>query len=229
MKFVIFLAAVLTVSISFAQSPINVTPAPLQTLDIALTPFGIDNPIKVGIVEKSGSGFVNTDIDFSLLAKVKSSDYTLTINELLSFCDDADEIFGQEQNIDALELSPYFLMNENEVAGFITIASDTAVANWITDPEYGKTAMGSWYQPIYISENFTYKGTCTHVINPDSGSEVTVYDVDINLLTGLNFLEYRIESVYEGDDEELSSNPKMVTVTAHQAVPSNAIWNAHYY
>lgn len=229
MKLVIFVAAVLTVSISFGQSPINVTPAPLQTLDITLTPFGMENPIKVGFVEKSGSGFVNTDIDFSLLAKAKPNDYSIIISELLSFCDDADEIFGQEQNIYALELSPYFLMNNNEVAGFISIVSDTAVANWVNDPEYGKTALGAWYEPVYISENYTYKGTCTYVINPDSSDAETVYDVDINLLSGLNFLEYKIESIYEGEDEALSSNPKKVIVTAHQAVPSNAKWIAHYY
>lgn len=229
MKLVFILAAVLTSSFSFAQSSITVTPVPSEPLDIALTPFGIDNPIKVGMVDKNGSGFVNTDIDFGLLAKAKPEDYTLSINELLSFCDDADEIFGQEPNIDVLELSPYFLMKDSEVEGFITIVSDTAVANWFNTPEYGKPALGAWYEPIYISKNFSYKGTCTHVINPDSGSEETVYDVELNLLTGLNFLEFKIESIYEGDNEELSSNPKKVTVTAHQAVPSNAIWMAYYY
>lgn len=229
MKLVIFLAAFLTVSITFGQSSINVTPAPLKTVDITLTPFGLDSPVKVGMVEKSGSGSVNTDIDLGLLAKAQPNNYSITISELLSFCDDADEIFGQEQNMYALELSPYFLMNNNEVEGFLSIVSDTAVAKWVNDPEYGKSALGAWYEPIYISENFTYKGTCTHVINPNSGSEATVYDVDINLVKGLNFLEYKIESVYEGDDEELSSNPKKVTVTADQAVPTNAMWIAHYY
>lgn len=229
MKAVIFLAAVLTISISFGQSPINVTPAPLQTLDIALTPFGIDNAIKVGFVDKSGSGFISTDIDFGLLAKSKPNDYKVSISELLSFCDKADELFGQEQKIDVLELSPYFLMNNNEVAGFISIVSDTAVANWVSEPEFGKSVLGAWYEPFYISDNYAYKGTCVYIINPDLGDEATVYDLDINLLKGLNFFEYKIESIYEGDDDELSSHPKKVTVTAEQAVPSNALWIAHYY
>ncbi|NEN23898.1 hypothetical protein G3O08_10340 [Cryomorpha ignava] len=229
MKIFFLLSALFFAGLVFGQTTVTISPAPAEALDLVLTPVGMDKPMMVGRVEKTGSGQVNTALDFSKISEADRSNYGITILELLSFCDNSNELFAGNNKIEAYELGPLFLMKNNELAGFITLASDTLLTKWINDPGYEKAVVGSWFELVYISANFAYTGECTQTTNLESGDIETNFQLNLDLKKGLNFIEYKIESVYEGDDEGLSSIAKKVVASAYQAVPKNAKWIAYYY
>jgi hypothetical protein len=125
-------------------------------------------------------------------------------------------------------MGPMFLLQGAEVAGFITLVSDTALYEWVNDPGYGDAAPGSYFEAVYLSDNFDFKGNCTQTTNLETGDLETSFEIDVDLKAGLNYLEFKIEGIHQGS-AEMASIPKKVMVTAHTGLPANAKWMARYY
>lgn len=222
-------ALLFAVSIATAQTTVVVSPAPSEQLSIAMTPFGFDEKIIVGSVDNTGEALVNREIDFGKIPDSVKEDYWVTIGELLSFCDNFQELFADENEIEALELGPLFLFKKDELSGFITLVSDTTLYKWVKDPEYETAVPGSYFEAVYVSKEFAYQGGCDQTMNYESGDLKTHFDININLDAGLNFIEYKIESVYEKTSPDEVSTPRKLTVLSHSDFPANALWMAFYY
>lgn len=230
MKLFLSISALLFAGLSFGQTTFTVSPLPTEACDITLSALGSENEGVVGKLEKTGKGIVNLGADFSIMSDVEKSKFPRTISEVFMFCDNMNELFNDNKAIEAFEVGPFVLMKNNVITGIIMPASNQAVFDWYIGPEFGKAAVGSAFEMVYMSASFTYQGECTDIVSLESGDGdiETNYQINLDLKKGLNFIEYKYESVYEGDDRELSSTPKKVIVTTHQTIPSNAKWFAFY-
>lgn len=219
----------LSLSIASAQSSATVIPAPSGELTIVLTPFGMENTVLLGSVGKTGKASLNHKVDFSDVSESVKSMYWIRISELLSFCDNSTALFSQADKIEVLEMGPLFLYKNAEMAGFVTLVSDTALYKWVNDPGYEDAVPGSYFEMVYVSEPFDYKGSCNQTTDLEMGNIETDFEMDIALKAGLNYLEYKIVSVQDIESGEMGASPKKVMVTSHSDLPVNAKWMAYYY
>lgn len=229
MKLFGLLSALLLVSICFGQTAFTVSPAPGESYEIALSALGSDSEKMIGKLDKNGYGIINLDEDLSQITTVESDEYPRPISEVFMFCDNLDELFGNHQSIKAFEMGAFDLLKDKTQAGFLILASSQAMFNWILDSETEKATLGSMFEMVYITSDFAYTGECTGTISPDAGEDIkTVYEFNLDLKKGLNFIEYKNEIVREGDIEN-ASTPEKVRVISHQTIPSHAKWFAFYF
>lgn len=122
------------------------------------------------------------------------------------------------------------LMKNDLSVGYIKLVSDMTILKWMEDQSSEKAVVGSWFELIYMNADYSYKGMCTQSTHLGYGEDIkTAYDLNLDLKTGFNYTEYKIESVYQDASERVATYPKQVNVTAHQTAPSNAKWIANYY
>ena len=62
----------------------------------------------------------------------------------------------------------------------------------------------------------------------DNGDAQIVYNYNLNLKAGFNFIEYKIESIYKTDPNIMASFPDKVRVTDVKGIP-NCRWIGKYF
>lgn len=225
----LFSALLFTATVASAQTTAVVSPAPDQQVSIAVTPFGLDQKVTIGSADKTGKVTMNFDQDFGKLSESVENSSWITISELLGFCDNADELFAGGNELEALEPGPLFFFNKEELFGFIILISDTALYKWVIDPSEGTAVPGSYFETVYVHKNFAYTGHCEQTADVGSGDVSTLFEMELNLKTGLNFIEYKIESVHENSDPEAVSIPKIIRVMSQVDFPAHAMLVGYYF
>ncbi len=216
-----------------AQTTFEVTPKPDRDFNITLIPFGVDHSIEVGVLSKNGTASLNVAADISKVSQAVRADYSNEISAAFGFCDQMIPEISEKEDIDAIEPGPYFLYPKGGKSigtpqGFIIIVSDTALFQWVTNPDKGTPVLGFYYDLIYVSEDFNYKGRCSEQFEAESVDSQTEYRIDLHLKQGWNYIAYQVESIRKATND-IPAFPDKVNVTSLQSLPTDAKWMAYYY
>lgn len=199
-------------------------------MDIVLMLFGMDNPISIGTVDKKGDFKVsleNISVDH-----IPQENKSMSMGELyFSFffnCNDR-EAFGDDFDKSAVKQDYVRLTKDGNWSGTVFLVSDKALRPWLEDPGYNNAVEGSFYEVMYVEEDIQIKMTCTSRVNADEYTEVeTIYNFDIELKKGFNWIQYTIQEVYETNPEIRASFPTKVTIS-NLKDPSKMLWVGTYY
>jgi hypothetical protein len=205
-------------------------PLASSAVEVIVMPFGIDNPIKIGTISESGI----IEFDFPKeLPKIpkeeKESESSKLWYTVFSQCDNAPKMIVEKDNIFSFDTGALSLRTkDNPYVGIIFSVSDENLLPWIQDAAYEEPILGSYFELIYVAFPFQYKGNCIETRMLDDGDAPIIYEYDLNLQTGFNFLEYKIEHIYKTDPNVMASFPDKVTVTNTEGIP-NCKWIGMYF
>ncbi|GAA4804976.1 hypothetical protein [Litoribaculum gwangyangense] len=228
---------VLTVSLfifylGFSQTQPKLANNPLESIEynMMVMPFGMENPIKIGSISKSGD--INFDFPKELKnisEEDKNSESVKLWYSLFSQCDNGMDMVKEKDNIFSFDSGVISLStNDNPYAGVIFTLSDENLMPWVEDPAYIEPILGSYYELIYVAKPFEYHGNCITTKMTDTSDTEINYNYNLNLKAGFNFIEYKIEHIYKTDPNVMASFPDKVTVTNVEGVP-NCKWIGKYF
>jgi len=220
-----------TFQIQFAQTQYKIENNPTNAMDIIINPFGMENPITIGTLSKSG----DIQIDFPKELKNISKDDKESMSSelwytLFSNCNNASEMVAEKDNIFSFKAGNLSLSNkDNPYAGVIFTVSNEDLIPWIEDPGYMEPVLESYFELIYVAKPFQYQGSCESGRMLDDYKEIEItYNFNLNLKAGFNFIEYKIESIYKTDPDVMASFPDKVTITNTEGIP-DCKWIANYF
>jgi len=229
-KLSIVLLFVYAIGQAQTQPKINDYPLGDTDVNIMLMPFGMDHPITIGTM--SNDGVINFDFPKELInipKEAKESESSKLWYTLFSNCNNASEMIKEKDNIFSFDTGALSLSTKaNPYAGVVITVSDENLMPWIEDPAYNEPIMGSYYELIYVAKPFQYKGNCNSTRMLDEGDAQVSFAYDLNLQTGFNFIEYKIEHIYKTDPNIMASFPDIVTVTSVDGIP-NCKWIGKYF
>ena len=205
---------------------------PFGTLDvnIIVMPLGMEAPIKIGTMSKSG------DFNFDFPKELKNIPVDARESEssklwytLFDQCDNSTDMVAENNNIFSFDTGAISLWTTNDrYVGVIFSVSTEDLIPWIEDPAYMEPVLGSYYELIYVEKPFVYEGNCVQTRMLDSGDAPITFSYNLNLKAGFNFIEYKIEHIYKTDPNVMASFPDKVLVAAVNGIP-NCKWIAKYF
>ncbi len=203
---------------------------PNSQMDLVLMLFGMENLISIGIVDKKGQFTAN--LDNISLDDIPAENKSMSIMELyFNFyfkCNDK-RAFGENFDKPAASQDYVRMTKKGEWAGTVFLVSDEGLIPWIEDSGYNNAIKGSFYEVMYVEEDFDVKMTCASSVYAADNVEVdTEYSFDIELKKGFNWVEYTINEVYETDPDIRASFPSKVTIS-NLKDPSKMRWIGTYY
>ncbi|GGG39898.1 hypothetical protein [Bizionia arctica] len=232
--YVLVFLSFLACNIFYSQAQPKIEDYSLGSLDVnvMVIPFGMENPIKVGTMSKSGDIILDFSKELPDISKEeKESDSSKLWYTLFSQCENRFEIVEEKDNIFSFDTGALSLWTSDErYVGVIFTVSDENLVPWIEDPAYMEPIMASYFELIYVAKPFQYKGNCNTTRMMEEGEEdVKIdYTYNLNLKAGFNFIEYRIESIYKTDPNIMASFPDKISVTSVEGIP-NCKWVGKYF
>ncbi|MEQ8556442.1 MAG: hypothetical protein RIC06_06460 [Cyclobacteriaceae bacterium] len=199
-------------------------------MDLVLMPFGMDYPIVIGKINKKGSFNVNISLGDIENVPVESREmFTGDLYFNLHFsCDNSDE-FGIGNDEPAVRIDYIRMFIKDQWTGTAFLVSDENLLPWLEDKYYKNAILGSFYEVVYVGQDMVVNTTCTsEKYVSDELTVKAVYDYDLNLVKGFNWIEYVIEEVYITGSEELADFPLKVKVQS-PSDPSKIRWIGKYY
>ncbi|SFZ89408.1 hypothetical protein SAMN05428642_101245 [Flaviramulus basaltis] len=231
-KNILFIVSFFVLSFGYSQTKSSIDNYPFASLDvnIMVMPFGMENPINIGTMSKSGE--INFDFPNelkNLSQDDKESESSKLWYSLFSQCDNGSEMVAEKDNIFSFDTGALSLWtSDNRYVGVIFTVSNENLMPWVEDPAYMEPILESYFELIYVAKPFQYKGNCTSTTMLDSGDIKTIYNFNLNLKTGFNFIEYKIESIYKTDPNVMASFPNKVTITNVEGIP-DCKWIGKYF
>ena len=235
MKTLLFiLLSIISVSFGISQNQPKLDSYPFKDLEvnIVIFSFGMEKPIKIGTIMKSGE--INFEFPTELPKSFKEDtdsfmqDIAYTVFDV---CDNAKKIISEHENPASFEVGGISLStNDNPYAGIIYAVSDKALMPWVDDPNYEEPTLASYFELVYVASAFQFEGDCIQTqssMSEDPDMEIA-YSFNLNLKTGFNFIEYKIESIHKTDPKVMASFPDKVSITSVDGVP-NSIWVGKYF
>lgn len=143
MKTSFLIISFLFTTIGFAQSQPKLEDYALANSDVNVVvfPFGMDNPVKIGTVSKSGHINFEFPTELPKISKETQENFMSDLAyTLFDVCDDGKDMISDKDNRPSFEAGMLSLTTtDNPYAGVITAISDEALMPWITDPGYEET------------------------------------------------------------------------------------------
>lgn len=207
---------------------------PFSSLDVnvMVIPFGIEKPIKIGTMSKSGDIKFELPTELPKLSKDdKESESFKLWYTIFSQCSYGSEMVAENDNIFSFDTAGLSLWtSDNRYVGVIFAVSDELLITWVEDPVYMEPTMDSYFELVYVAKPFQYKGNCNTARMMDEGEEdVKIdYTYNLNLKAGFNFIEYKIESIHKTDPNIMAFFPDKVSITSVDGIP-NCKWMAKYF
>lgn len=230
-KSILFILSSIMFSFGHSQTlpKINNYPLGNSEVNVIVMPFGMDNPIIIGSMSKSGE--IKFDLPKQLPKLSKESEENFISNvayTLFDVCDNSSEIVS-DNNIVSFDTGALTLATtENPYAGVIFSVSDENLMPWVEDSAYMEPILGSYFELIYLASAFQYKGECNQTRMMDVGDAKITYQYNLNLKAGFNFIEYKIENIHKTDPNVMASFPDKVSVTNVDGIP-NCKWIGRYF
>ncbi|WP_111309963.1 hypothetical protein [Confluentibacter sediminis] len=192
---------------------------------IMVIPLGMKKPIKIGTMAKSG----DINFDFPIALKNTSQESSKIRDGISSLCDKDLAIIEEKDNVLSHESGIISLWTkENRFVGDIYAVSDEDLIPWIDDPFYASPILGSYYKLVYVASDFQYNTNCTQVRILDEGNAKITYTYNLNLKSGFNFVEYRIEHIHKKKSNDIASFPDKVSITSVNGIPT-CQWIGQYF
>lgn len=217
-------------AIGYSQLKINDYPFGNLDVNVVVIPFGMDSPIKLGTISKTGDiNFNFTDKLKNIPSHIKESESYKLWYTLFPKCNYGMDMVAEEDNIFSFDAGALSLWTSDErYVGVIFIVSNEDLMPWVEDPTYMEPVLGSYYKLVYVEKPFEYNGSCVETKMLDNSEAQVSFDYDLSLKSGFNFIEYKIEHIYKTDPNVMASFPDKVFVTSVSDV-SNCKWIAKYF
>ena len=227
------LLSIISVSFGFSQTQPKLDNYPFGDLDVnvVIFPFGMENPIKIGTMSKSG------EIHFEFPKELPKVSITTEENfmsevayTVFNECVNWTEIISEKENVPSFKSTLSLATSNNPYAAVIFAVSDEDLMPWMDSASYEEPISGSYFELIHVAAAFQYKGECIQTImsmSDDPDMEIA-YSFDLNLKAGFNFMKYKIESIHKTDPEVRASFPDKVMVTSVEGIP-NCKWVGKYF
>lgn len=200
-----------------------------KTADLVLFDTGMDNPLKLGIVDAKGNLSADlSDILMPAITDELKEMYFTELRDVFMFgCGGRDD-FGPQGNIPAFRGGNIALLTDNEWAGSLFLVSDPALKPWLEDGGYNSAVKATFWEIIYVEKDVHLDLNCTNETGLESGSVEVSYSYSLDLKKGFNWVEYSIEQVYDTNPEERASFPSKVTIS-NLKNPEKMQWLANYF
>lgn len=230
----------LSIEFLTAQSVAKVENHRSQAMDVVLFTFGMDQPISIGTLSKSGELNIKLPEDINQISdeakenSMNDADYTLFSN-----CGGGEEMLSEDENMKAAKAGYVSLSTkENGYSGLLFMVTDENLVPWLE--AYGNidAVLGSYFEVVYMASDFNFKGECTSTLTvSETDSIVTQYTYDLKLKAGFNFIEYKIETLekhemptpYGENESEMIDKPIKVSVSSSQTALPNTKWFVKYF
>ncbi len=201
----------------------------LKEAEVVLFTFGMDNPVKIGKVDKKGK--LSVDLSEIQMPDLSSEDKDMFLSDLsFAFAVSCGgwEDFGSKGEIPAVKGGNISLWANDEYSGVFFLVSDEKLKPWLEDEGYNNAIAASFYQIIYVAEDVSLDFNCK-TTNFENEKEIEVnYSFDIELKKGWNWVQYAIEEVYKTDPAVRASFPSRIKITNLQD-PEMMKWIAKYF
>jgi hypothetical protein len=230
---VLLIFVFLAFQLQYAQAQAKIDDYPFGSLDvnIMVIPFGMENPIKIGTMSKSGAIQFEIPSELPKISKEIEENFMNDVAYTLFDVCDEDTIDSEIKNIKSFDTGALsFWTSGNQYVGVIFTVSDEKLMPWVEDPAYMEPILGSYFELIYVAKPFQYKGNCNTARMMDEGEDdVKIdYTYNLNLKAGFNFIEYKIESIHKTDLNVMASFPDKVSVSSVVSIP-NCKWIGKYF
>ena len=197
-------------------------------VDVMVLPFGMEYPIKIGHMSKSGDIKFDIPKELPQLSKEMEDNFMNDVAYTLFDVCDTTMVFGNE-NIKSVETGALSLWTtDKRYVGVIFTVSDEKLLPWIEDPGYNAPILGSYFELIYVAASFKYKGECTQTRMLDDGDAEIRFSYNIDLKPGFNFIEYKIDRIYKTDPNVMAAFPDKISVSNVEDIP-NCKWIGKYF
>ena len=237
---IVFIIGILLCTLGQAQTKPIVENYPLNTADLVLFSFGLDQAIAIGTISNSGELNFNFPKIINFISdEAKANSWSDAAFVLFSKCDNSYDILSEEENSKAVSGGYISLRTkENPYSGLLFMVTDENMVPWIEDSYSNNAVVGSYFEIVYMESDFNYQGNCTSsVANTETDTVEIQYTYGLQLKAGFNFIEYKIESImehevpsmYEENVFEKIDKPSKVTVTSSQLTPPNTKWIGKYF
>lgn len=226
------LVSLLVFNYAQSQNKPNIDNYPFGSLDVnvMVIPFGMEYPIKIGTMSKSGEIHFDIPKEFPKMSKETEENFMNDVAyTLFDVCDNASDMVSGKENIKSVDTGALSLWtSDDRYVGVIFLVSDEKLMPWVEDSSYMEPVLESYFELIYVASSFQYKGECIQTQMMDEGEAQITYNYNLNLKAGFNFVEYKIESIYKTDPNIMASFPDKVSVTSVKGIP-NCKWIGKYF
>lgn len=191
----------------------NVIPFNSGSYDVVVFPFGMDYPLKIGVVDEKG--LVKIDLQSLKIEEIPDDVKELYLSRVaenfFSACDEPESLQIPEK-IKALKSGSPFLMQNNEQAGALFLVSDKKLKPWVEDRYYNEPIVASFFEILYVDQDVEINNKCKTTYNLESGNVEAINHFNLKLKKGFNLVQYKIEEIHKTDPEETSSIPVKIQV-----------------
>lgn len=205
---------------------------PLGDLEVNLMviPFGMEHPIKIGTISKMGDIQFDFPTELPAISKETEENFMHDVAyTLFDVCDNGSDMVSEADSIKSVHTGALSLWtSDDRYVGVIFTVSDETLVPWVEDPAYMEPVMGSYYELIYVEKPFQYEGECIQTKMLDDGDATVKYSYNLNLKSGFNFVEYKIESIHKTDPNVMASFPDKINVSSVEGIP-NCKWIGTYF
>lgn len=222
--------SILIFNFAQSQSHPKIEDYPFGSLDVdvMVLPFGMEYPIKIGIMSKSGDIKFDIPKELPKLSKETEDNFMNDVTYTLFDVCDTNMVSGNE-NIKSVETGALSLWTKDKrYVGVIFTVSDEKLLPWVEDPGYNEPILGSYFELIYVASSFKYKGECVQTQMLDNGDAEIIFSYDLDLKAGFNFIEYKIDHIYKTDPNVMASFPDKISVSNVEDIP-NCKWIGKYF
>lgn len=231
MKFLLSLYGTLIYTLAIGQNLPNIEDYPLGHLDVEVVvmPFGLDYPITIGKVSKSGNIMFDfpkeIDLPEEVISGFGSSELWMTL--FSSGCKGDPPV--EESAVYSFKAGNIWLSSaENPAFGVIFPVSDKKLVAWQEDQVNVDPVLGSYYELVYQDTAFRYRGNCTLMVPVEKEQVNVEYAYDLDLKSGFNFIQYRIERIHKTNAIMRASLPVKISVTNIENTP-NSQWIGKFF
>ncbi|GGW54868.1 hypothetical protein DFQ11_101395 [Winogradskyella epiphytica] len=231
-KSLIFIISILVITYAQSQTHPKIENYQFGNLDVnvMVIPFGMDHPIKIGTMSKSGD--INFDFPKALPELSKEAKETFISDvayTLFDVCDNSSEIDSNITTIASFDTGAISLWTkDNRYVGVVFAVFDEKMVPWIEDSAYMEPILGSYYELVYVDSPVQFKGGCIQTQLLDEDDTEIIFNYNLDLKAGFNFIEYKIESIFKTDPNVKASFPDKVSVSNVEGIP-NCKWIGKYF
>lgn len=240
MKKSFFIVLFLSIEFLVAQSVPKVENYPLKAMDVVIFPFGMEYPVTIGTISDSGELNFELPTDLRIIPEERKENFVISIaSSLFSECDNSNDLYPEYENIKSAGGGYISLSSkENPYSGLFFMVTDESLVPWLENSYDNSAVVASYFELIYMYSDFNYQGTCTSILSEtETDTMETVYSYNLQLKTGFNFIEYKIESVethqvptvYDENVFESIDKPSKITISSSQSTLPNTKWIGKYF
>lgn len=198
-------------------------------MDVVLTLFGLDEPVKIGTLDTDGN--LQFDLSSNPAENLSEEETGFFIDRLVYgfeyVCGNPDDFPEGEPKI-ARSAGFIALWANNQWSGTLFSVTDEKLKLWMEDNGYNDAVEASYYKVLLVTEDVVIQKKCNNFdYYNDKDVEVTL-EYDIHLKKGLNFVEYQLQSVFKTDPEIRAAFPDKIKITNPVENPP-IIWMASYF